>query len=214
MVTGVIFDLDGVILHTDEYHYLAWKHIADEERIYFDREINNRLRGVSRIKSLDIILEKANRIYSEEEKERLATRKNGIYVELLNEKLSPAVISEDVKYTLKELRKRGIKLAIGSSSKNAKLILQRVQLTDDFHFISDGNGITKSKPDPEVFLKAAEGIGCMPKDCFVVEDAFAGIDASIAGGFQSIAIGDAKAHKGANYRIERLSEIIDLISKD
>ena len=174
MYKGIIFDLDGVICFTDQYHYQAWKKLADERSIPFDEEINKRLRGVSRMDSLEIILEKADRTYTDEEKEQMAEEKNDTYRELLGQ-MSPADLSDEVRDTLRELRNRGYKLAIGSSSKNTKTILARIGLGDFFDAISDGTNITRSKPDPEVFVKAAEFIGEEPKDCLVVEDADAGI---------------------------------------
>ncbi len=208
--SGVIFDLDGVICFTDEYHYLSWKAIADKEGIYFDRTINNRLRGVSRMASLDIILEKANKTYSEQEKVALATEKNEIYKGYLV-KMTPKDVSSDVLKTLKTLRAKGIKIAIGSSSKNTKLILKQIGLLDAFDEIADGNDITHSKPDPEVFLCAAKKIKEDPKDCIVVEDAYAGIDAANAGHFTSVAIGDAANYDKANYKIKKLSDILKII---
>jgi beta-phosphoglucomutase len=163
-LNAVIFDLDGVICFTDKYHFQAWKKLADEEGIYFDEEINDRLRGVSRMDSLDIILERAFREYTQEEKTQMAARKNESYVHLLDQ-MSPADLSVEVKDTLDELRKRGYKLAIGSSSKNTKKILKQIGLGDYFDAISDGTNITKSKPDPEVFLKAAEMLGEKPENC-------------------------------------------------
>jgi beta-phosphoglucomutase len=208
--SGVIFDLDGVICFTDEYHYLSWKAIADKEGIYFDRIINNRLRGVSRMASLDIILEKANKTYSEQEKVALATEKNEIYKGYLV-KMTPKDVSSDVLKTLKTLRAKGIKIAIGSSSKNTKLILKQIGLLDAFDEIADGNDITHSKPDPEVFLCAAKKIKEDPKDCIVVEDAYAGIDAANAGHFTSVAIGDAANYDKANYKIKKLSDILKIV---
>ena len=175
---AVIFDLDGVICSTDEYHYLAWKEMADGIGVYFDKVINNRLRGVSRMASLEIILERYEGApLSEEDKVDLAAKKNDIYRNLLAN-MSPADLSSVVKSTLDGLRERGLKLAIGSSSKNARFILDRLGLGDYFDEISDGNNITKSKPDPEVFLKASEYLGIAPSDCLVVEDAYAGVDAA------------------------------------
>ena len=153
---AVIFDLDGVICSTDEYHYQAWKQMADSMGIYFDRTINNRLRGVSRMESLEIILERYDGpALSEARKVELATMKNDLYRESLHQ-LSPADLSAEVKDTLDALRAAGLKLAIGSSSKNTKFILGQLGLGSYFDAISDGNNITRSKPDPEVFLKAAE----------------------------------------------------------
>ena len=147
---GVIFDLDGVICFTDKYHYLAWKEMADEIGVYFDETINNRLRGVSRMDSLDIILEKSEKTYSLQEKEALASQKNERYRELLAT-MSPADLSPEVMSTLNSLRQKGLRLAIGSSSKNTKFILGQLGLANFFDAISDGTNITRSKPDPEVF---------------------------------------------------------------
>ena len=196
---AVIFDLDGVICFTDKYHYQAWKEMADGIGVYFDEVIINRLRGVSRMASLDIILERSEKSYKE--KEKLAAQKNEIYKKLL-EQMSPADLSDEVKNTLDELRKRGYKLAIGSSSKNTKMILKQLGLDGYFDAISDGTNITHSKPDPEVFLKAAQFLGMDPEACLVVEDALAGIDAAVAGGFDSAGVGEAATHEKVTYPME------------
>ncbi len=203
---GIIFDLDGVICSTDMYHYKAWKALADDIGVYFDEKINNRLRGVSRMDSLNIILEKSDKEYTQEEKEEMAAKKNSIYVELLQQ-MSPADLSDEVKDTLDYLRSEGALLAIGSSSKNTKLILSRIGLGDYFDAISDGNNITHSKPHPEVFLKAAEYLGLEPGDCCVVEDAMAGIDAAVAGGFDSAGIGEAATHPQVTYKLTTFSDL-------
>lgn len=208
-IHAIIFDLDGVICFTDKYHYQAWKELADREGIYFDEKINDRLRGVSRMQSLDIILERASREYTEEEKESMAAMKNESYVKLL-ENMSTKDLSDEVKNTLDELRHRGYKLAIGSSSKNTKKILKQIGLVDYFDGISDGTNITKSKPDPEVFLKAADMVEEKPQNCLVVEDAAAGIDAACAGGFLSAGIGDAAAHEGVTYPIRTFGELLSI----
>ena len=203
---AVIFDLDGVICFTDKYHYQAWKALADRLGIYFDEQINNRLRGVSRMASLEIILERATQTYSQEEKEAFASEKNALYVELLQQ-MSPADLSDEVRETLNALRAGGYKLAIGSSSKNTKLILSRLGLGDFFDAISDGTNITRSKPDPEVFLKAAEMLSLLPEECLVVEDAKAGIQAAFAGGFSSAGIGEAAEHPNCTYPIKQFSDL-------
>lgn len=208
-INAIIFDLDGVICFTDQYHYQAWKELADAEGIYFDKKINGRLRGVSRMESLNIILEKASKGYTQEEKEMLAAKKNESYVRLL-EKMSPSDLSDEVKNTLDTLRQRGYKLAIGSSSKNTKKILKQIGLEGYFDAISDGTNITKSKPDPEVFLKAAEMVDEKPKHCLVVEDAFVGIDAAYAGGFLSAGIGDAAGHAHVTYPILTFDELLSI----
>jgi beta-phosphoglucomutase len=206
---GFIFDLDGVIVSTDGLHYLAWKQMADKEGIYFDEEINNRLRGVSRMASLEIVLERATREYSEEEKIALATAKNDIYKELLKS-LTPDDILPGVKETLYELRARGYKLAIGSSSRNTPAILKYIGLEGFFDAVSDGNNITHSKPDPEVFVKGALFLDLTPEECYVVEDAKAGVDAGYAGGFTTFAIGDAYGYEKANYSIQHFTEILGI----
>ena len=208
-MNAVIFDLDGVICFTDQYHFKAWKQLADSIGVYFDEKINDRLRGVSRMDSLNIILERSSKKYSEEEKERMAEQKNSIYVKLL-ENMSPEDLSDEVKETLDELRKRGYKLAIGSSSKNTKKILGQIGLKDYFDAISDGTNIARSKPDPEVFQKAAEMLDETPESCLVVEDAMAGIEAACKGNFQSAGIGEAAKHPNVTYPIRTFSDLLKL----
>lgn len=207
---GIIFDLDGVICSTDKYHYLAWREIADEEGIYFDKEINSRLRGVSRAESLEIILENAKRIYTEQEKKFLMEKKNDIYKKYL-EKMSESDLSDEVADTIQKLRRLGCKLAIGSSSKNAKLILGRLGLETFFDAISDGTNIKHSKPDPEVFEKAAQFLKLKPKSCLVVEDAKAGIKAATSGGFSSAGFGEAVINSNATYHMEQFSDLLKFI---
>lgn len=204
---GIIFDLDGVICHTDKYHYQAWKKLADKLGIYFDQEINNRLRGVSRMESFDIILEKYHGQMSQEDKVRYAAEKNDLYRELLKN-MTTDDLDPQVKETLDTLRSRGLLLAIGSSSKNAGFILERLGLDGYFDAVSDGNNISRSKPDPEVFLKAAEYLDLQPQDCLVVEDAQSGLEAAIAGNIDCAAIGDAVKCNKANYNLETFSDLL------
>lgn len=206
---AVIFDLDGVICHTDMYHYQAWKQIADELGIYFDEEINNRLRGVSRMESFEIILERYEGTMSLEDKVVYTTRKNEAYKELLKN-MSPADLSPEVKETLDGLRAKGLKLAIGSSSKNAGFILERLGLDGYFDAVSNGNNITRSKPDPEVFVKAAQLVGEASIDCLVVEDAKAGLEAAIGGGMDCAAMGDAVASGLATYDLTEFSDLLKI----
>lgn len=204
-----IFDLDGVIVFTDKLHYQAWKKIADDMGIYFDTTINNRLRGVSRAESLEIILERYNGTLSADQKIKLMNEKNNIYRELLAT-MTPSDVSDEVKQTLKELQDSGFKLAIGSSSKNAKFILEKVGLINTFNAISDGNNISNSKPHPEVFIKAGEFLGEQPSECIVVEDAYAGIDAAKAAKMTAVAIGDAYTYDKADYKIKSFKELLGL----
>ena len=209
-IEAVIFDLDGVIVSTDECHYRAWKKTADEEGIYFDRKINDRLRGVSRMDSLEIVLERAERLYTDEEKVELAERKNNYYKEYIK-KLTKDDILSGVNENLAELKAKGIKVAIGSSSKNTPDILKSIGLDNYFDAVSDGNNITKSKPDPEVFLKAADMLGVPYEKCLVVEDADSGIEAGKRAGMYTLAVNNAK---GADYSLADLSagKITDYIN--
>ncbi len=210
---AVIFDLDGVICFTDKYHYKAWKRMADDLGIYFDEKINNRLRGVSRMESLEIILERCDKVFSEDEKLALAEKKNKIYVELLGE-MSKEDLSAEVKETLDRLRAEGIQLAIGSSSKNAKFILKRLGLDHYFDAVSDGTNISRSKPDPEVFLKAAEFLHKKPEQCLVVEDARAGIMAAKAGGFDSAGLGEAAVCGEATYGLDSFNDLLKIMNEN
>ena len=203
-IKAVIFDLDGVIVSTDDYHYRAWKVMADEEGIYFDKTINERLRGVSRMESLEIILEKADKEYTNEEKIQMAEKKNSLYRELLNE-LTPNDILPGVMKVLEDLKVKNIKIAIGSSSKNTPMILGKIGLKDYFDAVADGNDIKNSKPDPEVFLLAARKVGMEAKECLVVEDADAGVEAALAGNMKVLAVGYASINPKADYKFKDLS---------
>lgn len=209
MIKAIIFDLDGVIVSTDRYHYAAWKRIADREGIYFDEVINHRLRGVSRMESLEILLERAARSYTEEEKIRLANDKNAIYQQFL-EQLSPNDILDDADQVIEELKRRNIKVAIGSSSKNTKRILEKIGLLEAFDAIADGTDITRSKPHPDVFLVAAERLGVCPSACAVVEDANSGIVAAKQAGMLAIEIGEARKSANADMRINHLSDLLKI----
>lgn len=205
---AIIFDLDGVIVSTDDLHYKAWKQTADKEGIFFNREINERLRGVSRMESLNIILERATTRYSAAQREELAAYKNNVYIGLL-QSLTPLDRLDGVTQTLAELRNRGYKLAIGSSSKNAPVILDKIGYGDYFDAVSDGNNITRSKPDPEVFLCAADMLGALPEECLVVEDADAGIKAAADGGFVAAGIGSAANSALTAIKLNTFSDLLE-----
>ncbi len=205
-----IFDLDGVICHTDKYHYQAWKSLADKLAIPFDEIKNNRLRGVSRMESLDIVLEGSKFLFTPEEKQVLAEEKNETYRALLMN-MTTEDLSDEVKNTLIKLRKLGYKLAIGSSSKNAPLILDKIGLGEFFDVISDGNNISKSKPDPEVFLIAAEQLKIEPSACIVVEDAIAGLEAAKAAGMKAAAIGDAAGSELADWSLGSFQDLLHIV---
>ena len=205
---ALIFDLDGVLVSTDAFHYQAWKQLTDRLQIEFDESVNNRLRGISRMDSLDIILEQYHGApFSYTEKCMLADEKNGIYRKLL-QTMRPKDVSGEVWETLRELRDRDIKLGVGSSSKNTRFILKQTGLEEMFDAVSDGTNISRSKPDPEVFIKAAFFLGEDPKACLVVEDARAGIDAAKAGGMKAAGLGEAAAYERTDYPLKSFSELL------
>jgi len=206
VIRGVIFDLDGVLVTTDELHYRAWKRIADEEGVYFDHGVNLRLRGVSRMDSLEILLERASRAYTDTEKLALAERKNTRYRKLLR-RLIPSAVLTEARELVAELRRRGIKTAIASSSKNTPLILERVGLAGEFDTVADGNDIRRSKPHPEVFLLAAGRIGVAPGQCLVVEDAAAGIEAGRRAGVEVFGIGTCETLPGVEHLAPNLADV-------
>lgn len=208
---GIIFDLDGVLVHTDKYHYLAWKQIADRLGIYFDEKINNKLRGVSRMASLEIILEGSTKKFSDEQKQKLAEEKNSVYRQYL-EGLTQRDLGEGVLQTLDKLKTMGLKLAVGSSSRNAVLILKKTCIYGFFDAVSDGNNIVNPKPDPEVFIKAADMLGLLCGQCLVVEDAVSGVLAATAANMDCAAIGDAAKHKIATYNIENFYQLVEIVS--
>lgn len=187
-VSTCIFDLDGVIVDTAKYHYLAWRRLARELGFEFLEEHNERLKGVSRMTSLDIMLEVGGLTFSQSEKEVMAAKKNEWYLEFIY-KMTPAEILPGVVAFLVMLREKDIKIALGSASKNAMLILDRVQLQSYFDAVIDGNKALKAKPDPQVFLLAAEELEQDPTTCVVFEDAAAGIEAAKAAGMKCIGIG-------------------------
>ena len=209
---AVIFDLDGVICFTDHYHYLAWKALADEIGAEFDESNGDRIRGVSRMESLEIVLEGYHGpAFTQEEKVALATKKNDLYRSYL-QTMTTADLSDEVRDTLHALRAKGLKLAIGSSSKNTPLILERIGLAGFFDAVSDGNNITRSKPDPQVFLMAADMLKLDPQKCLVVEDAEAGIQADTAGGFDSAALGPAALCGKATYNMKSFADLLTVVS--
>ena len=206
---AVIFDLDGVLVSTDEQHYQGWKALCERLSIPFDRETNNRFRGVSRMACVDILEEISGRSFTPEQKLEYAAWKNERYRSLLST-LSPESVTAEVRTTLDALRARGLKLAVGSSSKNAKFILERIGLGDYFDAVSDGTNISRSKPDPEVFLKAAEFLGMPAADCLVVEDAVSGVEAAQNAGMVAASLGDAAAHGCGDYVLSSFGGLLDV----
>ena len=210
-IKACLFDLDGVIVDTAKYHFLAWKELAADLGFEFTETHNERLKGVSRMASLDILLEIGDKTATDEEKERMATSKNERYVSFIK-KMSPDEILPGVLDFLNEIKNGGMKTAIGSASKNAPLIIERLQLENYFDAIIDGNKVGNAKPDPEVFLKGAEVLGVKPSECVVFEDAAAGVEAALNGEMKCIGIGNSQVLGKAdmviggfeNFSIEKL----------
>lgn len=209
MIKAIIFDLDGVLVSTDELHYRAWKALAGRLGVPFDRAKNDRCRGISRMASLDIVLEDSPTAYTQAEREAFAAEKNETYRAMLAS-LTPADTLEGVMPTLAELRRRGYRLALASVSKNAPLILERTGLDRYLDAVADGNCITRSKPDPEVFLKAAEKLGMACESCAAMDDALAGIEAGRAAGMLTIGFGDSAKNKAGDLNLERFDELLGL----
>lgn len=207
MIKAVIFDLDGVLVTTDELHFAAWKSLAEELGITgFTKADNARQRGVSRMASLEVVLEKTDRKFSDDEKTALAEKKNDMYVKSLSG-LSRADVLPGVFEFIDYIKSKGIKAAVGSASKNTPLILEKTELADKFDAVSCGLDTTRSKPDPEVFLIAANKLGIAPCDCAVVEDSDAGIEAAKAGGMYAIAVGAAEYNQKADISVKDLDSL-------
>ncbi|MDB4921431.1 beta-phosphoglucomutase [Mucilaginibacter sp.] len=205
-IKACIFDLDGVIVDTAVYHFKAWKRLADELGINFTEHDNERLKGVSRVRSLEIILELGGVTKTEAEQQELATRKNIWYVEMIN-RMTPAEILPGAKEFLETCRAAGIKTALGSASKNSSTILDKINMAHLFDAIVDGNHVSKAKPDPEVFLKGAEALGVAPAECVVFEDAIAGVEAAINGGMKVVGIGSPDVLNKADLVVSGLDKM-------
>ena len=205
-IGGAIFDLDGVLVDTAKYHYLAWKRLAGEFGFDFTEADNERLKGVSRMRSLEILLEIGGIAISDDEKEKAAARKNDRYVEYLMT-LDESALLPGAKAYLARLRENGISVALGSASRNAPLILDRLNIAAMFDAVIDGNSVTKAKPDPEVFLKGARALGIAPANCVVFEDALAGIEAAKTGGMKVIAMGKRELLPGADRYVTSLADM-------
>ncbi len=206
MIQAVLFDLDGVLVSTDELHFKAWERLAHDLSITtFTRADNARQRGVSRMESLEIVLEKSGHSYSMEEKLALAEKKNSYYVEML-QTVNETYILPKAKETILYLKEMGIRVAVGSVSKNALFILAQTGLFPLCDAIASGKDTTRSKPDPEVFLVAAQKLNIRPAHCLVVEDADAGIEAGHAGGMLTLAVGPAQLHPLADFRAHSLAD--------
>jgi len=218
-IKACLFDLDGVIVDTAKYHYLAWKRLADELGFNFTKEDNEQLKGISRMASLDILLNIGKIELSQEEKVKIAAKKNEWYREYIL-KMKPDEILPGVLYFLDNLRKNNIKIALGSASKNAQTILKGVKILNKFDAIIDGTNVSRAKPDPEVFSKGAEALNIAPENCIVFEDAEAGIQAAINAGMNSVGIGSPEILKKASivkkglqgFDYKQLSDIFNKIN--
>jgi beta-phosphoglucomutase len=207
MIQAVLFDLDGVLVSTDEYHYRSWQKLSDEEGFdFFDHEFNHKFRGVARMKCVEIITKASGRTYSPEQKQELADRKNRYFAESLasvsTEALLPGALS-----ALNELRRRGIKTAVASNSRNAVTIIKQVKIEHLLDAVIDGHQIENSKPDPEVFLLAAKKIDTSPDHCLVIEDAVAGIESARRAGMRALGIGTKERLPNADIVVPDLSAI-------
>ena len=212
-IKACLFDLDSVVVDTAKYHYIAWKEMAAELGFDFTEKQNELLKGVSRMRSLDILLGIGKINLTDTEKLLLAENKNNRYLEYVRQ-MTEEEILPGVSEFLDELREQGIQIALGSASKNAPLILDRIQLMEKFDAIVDGNAVSKAKPDPEVFLRCAELLGVEPVTCLVFEDAQAGIEAARNGGMQVIGVGSPENLSLADHYIPGFENLdFDLLSK-
>ena len=205
MIKGFIFDLDGVITDTADLHYKAWKKLADDQGWNFDQNVNDELRGVSRMDSIRIICEHNKETIAEEKLNELAKYKNDIYVASLEE-MTPNDYLPGAQELLNLLRREGFLVALGSASRNAAKVLQQLDANKYFDVIGDGNSVTNSKPAPDIFLYAANALDLKPEECIVYEDAKSGIDAAKAGGFHSVGIGPKERVGHADVRFETMKE--------
>jgi beta-phosphoglucomutase len=201
---AVIFDLDGVLTDTAEYHYLGWQRLADEEGVPFDRAANEALRGVSRAESLQLLL--GDRTVSDEAFAEMMERKNGYYLEYL-EDMSPDDLLPGAVDIVEDAKARGLKVAIGSSSKNAEFVLEALGIAEMFDAVADGHSVERAKPLPDLFLKAAELVGVEPAACIVLEDAESGVDAALAAGMVAVGIGPQERVGHAHHRFDSVQDV-------
>jgi beta-phosphoglucomutase len=212
-IKACIFDLDGVIVDTAKYHFIAWKEMAAELGFDFSEEDNESLKGVSRMRSLEILLNIGKINKTDEEKTILAERKNKRYLEYVHQMTEDEILPEVTRF-LKDLKNNGMLIALGSASKNAPLILDRIHLKEQFDVIVDGNSVSKAKPDPEVFLKGAELLKVDPSACLVFEDAQAGIEAALNGGMHVVGVGSSDILSYADHYIPGFKKLdYELLSK-
>ncbi|MDA3949584.1 MAG: beta-phosphoglucomutase [Spirochaeta sp.] len=203
---AVIFDLDGVVVYTDAYHYKAWKKLSDDQGWAFDESLNDQLRGVSRMASLQVILDHNGIDLPEEKKVELATRKNEDYRAFLAGIDDTALVDGALDF-IRALRTRGVKIGLGSSSKNAMMVLEKLGIDSLFDEIVTGKDISRSKPDPEIFVKGAQRLGVEPAETYVFEDAVSGVDAAQAGGMVAVGFGPSEGLDHADVRVMRFADL-------
>lgn len=204
---AAIFDLDGVIVDTAKYHYLAWKRLAHQYGFEFTESDNERLKGVSRVRSLEILLEIGGLTLDDAAKVRVAAQKNEWYLDYIRHMAASEILPGAVEY-LRSLRVRGVKTALGSASKNAQIILERLGVSSLFDVIIDGNKVSQAKPDPEIFLRAAYELEISPARCVVFEDAAAGIQAALQAGMGAVGIGKPALLVEADMVIDGLYQLV------
>lgn len=208
MIKGFLFDLDGVITDSAEYHYRAWKKLAEKIGIQIDREFNEQLKGVDRMDSLDRILKYGNKEndFTAQEKAALAVEKNNDYLTLI-ESITPEDILPGIMELISQIKEHDLKMGLTSASKNAPFILERLGISKEFDIVVDPATLSKSKPDPEIFLKGAELLGLEPAECIGVEDAEAGIESIRRAGMFSVGVGDELSMRDADYRVENTAQL-------
>ncbi|MBQ8653321.1 MAG: beta-phosphoglucomutase family hydrolase [Clostridia bacterium] len=208
---GVIFAMDGIICSTDRYHIKAWQKLADRLNVPFDVTVyNEQMRGLSRMDSLEVFLKHTGLTCSEAEKVALSAEKHGYVADML-EQLEPDDLSDEVRSTMRTIRRRGVKLGVGSSSTNVPTILRRLDLATFFDAVCDGNTVRHAKPDPEVFQRCAGFMGLTPSECLVVENANAGVQAALGGRFHCAALGDAKDNRLATYHLKTFADLAGIV---
>lgn len=209
---GVIFAMDGIICSTDRYHIQAWQRLADRLKVPFDAKVyKEEMRGLSRMDALEVFLQHAGMTdCTDEMKAALSAERHGYVAEML-EDLQPDDLSDEVRSTMRTIRRRGVKLGVGSSSTNVPAILRRLDLATFFDAVCDGNTVRHTKPDPEVFQRCAGFMGLTPSECLVVENANAGVQAAMGGRFHCAALGEAKENKLATYHLETFADLAGIV---
>ena len=210
MIKNIIFDLDGVLAKTDSYHYLSWKKVCDDYNLQFDKEMNEKLKGISRLECLDYILNTLNKELNEEQKNNILNEVNEVYNKFLDD-LDIQVLFPECKEVLITLNKKGIKLGVASNSKNAIKVLKKTELYDLFDVIIDGNMVEKGKPDPECFIKCLDKLKGKIEETIIIEDAESGIIGALNAGFKVIAFRGAKNYNLTDKSIDNLIDILNYI---